>query len=584
MANKNDYLIKQNNFLNFNQNFTKEYLNDRYDEPTYLTFRVNFFPNNIGRPYDIKNVNNLFNNDIDTMSYNDMPEPLLQFSNEIIRPMTLIDNTFYGEDEENLIFDPEPNFIVINNNSKAYSTYDYLKNSLGDKARAELLETFINLLIKLNWDFPYYIKSIEGIDELLNVDPKRGSRIKKDAIITLKCYEGLDQRISTLKNLYKKIAWDETFQRWILPDMMRFFQMEIIISEFRIFHEHKGKKYENKNTAFNSKQDSKLNVVNTIKNTINTVGKLFGSNKSVGQNAWSLVHSSINASIPTTKLVCRMCEFDISNLFSNLNSISSSNPKEKPVDDLEIKIKIGNINEINYNGTITDSSNNELYIDDDILTFKKLYNIKEYKLKNLKKYINEEKTGIKSFEKFSETNMFNDDVESTSLSYLGKAIKDTFKGALDYADNLADKELNKLMMSQMGKSGLTFNDVLTAVTSANINTMYNTFKTKANAVKELYPEISMATNNKLDIQAFETFITNVANSDDKIQSNIAKILLDYGFNHNIESVDDYIDILNDVNNEIQNEIKNKIINIAKNENELSQATKSDNKIDTKIIL
>ena len=531
------------------------------------------------------------------MSYNDMPEPLLQFNSKALKPSTLVDDSFIPEEDldtyvNNSSFEDmlsDNNFYAINNDTKAYSTYDYLLNSIGEPERAELLKQFITLLMKLTWDFPYYIKSIEGINELLEVDPKRGSRVKKDATLTIKCYEGLDQRISTLKNLYKKVAWDDTYQRWILPDMMRFFRMDIYISEFRIFHEHEGKKSETTiiGNGFNVKKESKLDVIKTIKNTLNNIGKLFGTDKSVGENAWVLTHSAINNVIPTTKIECHMCEFDISNIFSHFNTIGANNPKEKVLDDLEIKIKVGNIKEIFYNESLNYINRNEkdkknfpigVYIDDNILANKKTRNYKTPLT------ILEERTGIQDFSK-DDTQMFNNSTESRTMSYLGKAIKDTLKGALDYADNLAERELNKLMMKNMGNSGINFNDALTAITSANINTMYNTFKTKAQAVKERYPEVSQATKQDMEIETFKSFIKEVSYSKDETQSKIAKILLDYGTSNNLQSIDEYLDILLEVNKEIQNEVDKKIINYNTNkEKELSQATKDDNKIDTKIVL
>ena len=54
--------------------------------------------------------------------------------------------------------------------------------------------------------------------------------------LTIKCLEGLDQKITQLMQLYRKAAWDDVYQRWILPDMMRFFTMRIYVSEMKLFH------------------------------------------------------------------------------------------------------------------------------------------------------------------------------------------------------------------------------------------------------------------------------------------------------------------------------------------------------------
>ena len=142
---------------------------NRYDEPTYLTIRVDFFPEYLAEKTspDLSDFYGYTENMLSTMSYNDMPNPLFDFNGD-------------------------------------YSTYKYLHDNLGDLNRAELLKILIKGFADLSWRCPYYIKSIDGLNELLNVDPKRGTRVKSDATITLKCEEALDQRITMLKNIYKK--------------------------------------------------------------------------------------------------------------------------------------------------------------------------------------------------------------------------------------------------------------------------------------------------------------------------------------------------------------------------------------------
>ena len=308
---KNDYLIKlqhQNGFLNPTDG---EIVNGRYDEPTYLTFRVDFLSNKI---FSLSNKSLSFdeeNNNKDNLNYslNELPAGL---------------------------FDVDG----------AYSTYDYLKNRLGDEVRADLYKKFIKLVKDLNANFPYYIKTIEGIDKLFEVNVKRGTRVKKDAVLTLKCYEGLDQRISTLKTLYKKIAWDEEYQRWILPDIMRYFSMDIYISEFRIFHENKNKKYVNTlNGDF--KKESKLSSINTIKNIVKDTTSMFSMPKNLEFNKYELSNNIMNKVIPTTIINCKLCEFDITNYYSHYSSLSKSDPKGKVVDDIDIKIEKPNNAETN---------------------------------------------------------------------------------------------------------------------------------------------------------------------------------------------------------------------------------------------
>lgn len=560
MRETKDYQIKHQNTLSFLDYSSKEgkMTKKRYDEPTYLTFRINFFPESNVSDSGISHLsNNVYNN----FSFNDMPEPLLE----------------------------------LNDENKYYSSYKYLKDFVNESYRASLLEDFINLLFELNFNFPYYIKSIDGINDLLDVDVKRGTRIKKDAVLTIKCYEGLDQRITTLKKLYKKIAWDDEYQRWILPDMMRYFKMDIYISEFRIFHKSKT----NNNNSFveknMSKNASKVATINTIKNVLQDLDNLLGMDKSVGYEPWILTSDVINDIIPTTKIECRMCEFDISNMFSELSSLLANNPKEKLLDDLEIKIKVGNINEVLVNNLITSNSkgdNNKVegvYISDKILKLKdkkidgKIYPTEN---KNDNNILFTKRTGIEKNEGYiADTDMFNDTKQTKRLSYLGKMLKDTIKGAFKWGDNWTNDQLNKLYNTQLGKSGLTTSDIIRAVTSANINTIYNTFKTKAQAIKEQYPELSKATEQEIDVQVFESFMNSLANSNDDTQSTIAKTLLNWG-KENDATIDDYLNIISEAT-ALSNKEKQLLENLSKSIDDVeikSKATKEDNKINTKIIL
>jgi hypothetical protein len=43
-------------------------------------------------------------------------------------------------------------------------------------------------------------------------------------------------KIRTLMELYKKAAWDEVYQRWILPENYRQFKLIIYVFERRTFH------------------------------------------------------------------------------------------------------------------------------------------------------------------------------------------------------------------------------------------------------------------------------------------------------------------------------------------------------------
>ena len=532
MNNKQDYLIKKKNLNNFLSPDDGKLVQSLYDEPTYLTFRVNFNTDIYEKIVDAISMNNgkiqvAYKNseNLKKLTYNDMPEALL-------------------------CTDP-------NNH---YSTLNYLRNYLGDNFRADLMIEFLSLLSDLNDKFPYYIKSIEGLDKLLEVSAKRGSRIKKDTAITFKCLEGLDQRISTLKTLYKKIAWDDEYQRWILPDIMRYFRMDIYISEFRIFHENKNKKDVINTLNGSVKNSSKLSSINTIKNVLNSVGDVLSIGGNMELNSFSLSDSAVNKVIPTTIITCKMCEFDIDNNYKIYSSIDRSNPKGKMVDDVELKIKVGNVEEVIYNG----SFKTPLYIAD--IRLKNNYegdNMTGYynyvsKINNDIADLYERRTGIEGIldDDYSTTNL-NDTNGGGALGYLGKAIKEAAQGALAYGDNKLNDLMNNALNKKLGNN-LSINDMLSAVASGNINTMYNTFKNKAEQVDALYPEISQATTSDVALESFKSFVEEVEkNKNDVINSQIAKELLAYGDRINASSIDEYMDIISAATNEVYNDIINR---------------------------
>lgn len=529
MNDKQDYLIKKKNLNNFLTSNSGAIVDGRYDEPTYLTFRVEFFSDVYEYIEEEKDGEITIKKELKTISYNDIPEALLS------------------------------------NSFKLYSAKKYLREVLGDNFRADLMNTFLNLIKDLNDTCSYYIKSIEGLDKLLEVSAKRGSRIKKDTAITFKCFEGLDQRITTLKTLYKKIAWDDEYQRWILPDIMRYFRMNIYISEFRIFHEDRDKDKKNFVNTITGElpTESKLSTINTIKNTLSSVGNVFkvGSNSEIAP--FVLTDAYINKVIPTTIITCKMCEFDIDNNYKIYSSLDRSNPKSRMVDDVELKVKVGNIEEVIYNGSFK-GNNNTVYITDNNLknTYEGDNMIAYYNQNKEKRYytidIYDKRTGIIGItDTPQETSNLNDSTGAGSLGFLGNAIKDAVKGAVAWVDNKANDYLNNALNKKMG-NGLSFNDMASAITSGSITNMFNTFKNKANAVSELYPEISKATTSDVALESFKSFVEEVAkNKNDIINSQIAKELLAYGDRINASSIDEYMDIISAATNEVYNDIINR---------------------------
>lgn len=117
---------------------------------------------------------------------------------------------------------------------QVYNTYNYLMNRNED-ARASYIKQFVQGLYVIQKDMPYIFQKISGLDKLQELNLGKGKRIK-DAKITIDCIEGIDLKIRTLLQLYRKAAYDDVWQRWILPDIYRYFKMIIYVFDRRILH------------------------------------------------------------------------------------------------------------------------------------------------------------------------------------------------------------------------------------------------------------------------------------------------------------------------------------------------------------
>lgn len=358
-----------NGFITHNSIYNPNFFVRAFDEPTYLTFRIEFLTN----PAETAFRNTAFNNNGISQQLNSplyatmfdyMPEPFLE------------------------------DFKVVNigdsSTGRLYSTEGYLDMNLGDHGRAAMLHNFKAALKDIEKNFPFYFKSISGLESLTNVNPSHGARLQ-DAEIVIECEEGLDLKITQLINMYRKIVWDDTYQRWILPDMMRYFGMRIYISEIRLFHnmERRGVFTDpltnllgNKNSpTYDFSNDKVRNATylpldkkdawETINNAVNTGTAL--SNAFLGANTYitkavnyvreaeetigelnsgigdifndiMLCNNAINDVMPTICFECHMCEFDIASTMGYIGELHSSTHETSAVSPL-IKIKIGQVKE-----------------------------------------------------------------------------------------------------------------------------------------------------------------------------------------------------------------------------------------------
>ena len=362
--------LNTNGFLAQNSQFKPNFFARAFDEPTYLSFRIEFMFNDPEMAIRNTAYNNQGINDsaIRTAFYGQMydymPEPLL--------------NDFFTRDEKGAMKPTDTSVGIL------YSTENYLDINLGDHGRAMLLHTFKRALKDIQDNFPYYFTSLRGIDSITSINPGEGVRVK-EGLIELECMEGLDLKITQLLQLYRKIVWDDVYQRWILPDMMRYFGMRIYVSEIRLFSDVKNEngtvgtwdfsKEAYRNMTYNGQVDesggsflelvkndpnmlrkstavsqsflgTKSIITKALNYTSGTVNTRLGVYESItgALNQLEYCNNAINEVMPTLCFECHMCEFDIKDTLSHISELKSSN-KDTSSPKPKIKIKVGQVRE-----------------------------------------------------------------------------------------------------------------------------------------------------------------------------------------------------------------------------------------------
>lgn len=173
------------NFTGLNikhDNFRKSTFMDAFDEPTYLTFALDF---------------------------NMEPVPVPGKADEL----ALWNSPLF--DEKN----GAVNFLV----------------NRGYNPQANGLVTFREILRYLTFQAPWYFQEITGLDKLYststNLDNKslRGEGIT----LTVNTLEAIDLRINELAGIYRNSIYDTKFRRERVPDNLRWFSVDVYLAEFR---------------------------------------------------------------------------------------------------------------------------------------------------------------------------------------------------------------------------------------------------------------------------------------------------------------------------------------------------------------
>lgn len=267
-----------------------------YDDPTYMTFRVEF--GDWG--YSTRDFNTLLTY-IQNNTANGYGASYKYRYDDY--PCGLLDPNFAEDSIKSF-----PNYSF--NNQVIYNAYNYLLQRNED-TRAEYLKNFIIGLYEIQHDYPYIFQDISGLDTLIDFSSTRGYRIK-EGTISIKCIEGLSQKVRTLMELYKKAAWDEIYQRWILPENYRQFKMIIYIFERRQFHTSVRDAGGAIGVDEGGAGPTKQNLGSQIVNFLLSASSYNAMPAAVSNGPIPIGPASFNADLPVKAYECMLCEFDIS--------------------------------------------------------------------------------------------------------------------------------------------------------------------------------------------------------------------------------------------------------------------------------
>ena len=218
------------------------------------------------------------------------------------------------------------------------SAIKYLYN-VGEPERAEMLKKFNISLKNISEGTPWFFQGISGLDNLYKhgyETEQKGDRSLQDVILTINTLDSIDYRITGLKDLYRKVAYDRKFRRWVLPVNMRRFRMSVMVGDYRQLAITED------NYSINGKQAlSALRDIDLL-NGSNIGGKLLGR---VQDGALSFVKRLQWWDNHFSCIVfdCQDCEFDM-NSFGTINTLDHS---KIAVQNNAFKIKVGRVLETN---------------------------------------------------------------------------------------------------------------------------------------------------------------------------------------------------------------------------------------------
>jgi len=108
-----------------------------------------------------------------------------------------------------------------------------LREQYGEDRRADKLSAFIDTMLLINQEMPWYFNSITGVDRALDFDMTKPYWGGDDAKLEIECNETINLPISGLMDLYREAVYNLKGWTQVLPENYKRFNMYVIVSEVR---------------------------------------------------------------------------------------------------------------------------------------------------------------------------------------------------------------------------------------------------------------------------------------------------------------------------------------------------------------
>lgn len=347
---------------------------------------------------------------------------------------------------------PTWQFVSSPGNDTPYYSYNsawsyFMMNA--DPVRAEKVKQFVTLLSNISSYTPWYFSEINGLDgavERKTVMEKDFKISEEPYRIDIKCLpDAVDDRISTLLDLYRDITFDWINKLQLLPSNLRKFDMGIYVFSSPIANIH-GK------PGFNIPKVKKKTKDGT---EIETHTHNFDFEDRLNSDEFAQMDvKSTNSSYITSYKYFELhnCEIDYS---TSKNTVSSLNNKEGFSQEHVISIRFDDVYEMRYNEYLMNVMG-DLILDNNYNPLLQLTEDMQNKMYNEleRRMFSDNVTDTEKEEKIEEDSNFATELKNLANSFVSKPDFSQFgEGALEQLDafgrNAAKSLLKRALLGNL---------------------------------------------------------------------------------------------------------------------------------------